>query len=97
MKINIKGAFIQSPMVGKEVFKKIDPNFMKFAKEMYPELSGYVPTDGCSIKGRRFESRWVFEAIQSGQAEEIRQHGIGRCRINRSTRCTKTKSAEERK
>ncbi len=53
MKINIKGAFIQTPMVGKEVFKKIDPNFMKYAKEMYPELSGYVPTDGCSIERQK--------------------------------------------
>jgi hypothetical protein len=36
IKIDIKGAFVQTPMSGPPIFMKLDPKIMRYAKEMYP-------------------------------------------------------------
>jgi hypothetical protein len=40
-KIDIKGAFVQTPMTGPPIFMKISPKVVKYAKELYPELDEY--------------------------------------------------------
>jgi hypothetical protein len=45
VKIDIKGAFVQTPMSGPPIFMKLDPKIMRYAKEMYPELKEFEWTD----------------------------------------------------
>jgi hypothetical protein len=46
-KIDIKGAFVQTPMSGPPIFMKISPKIVKYAKELYPELDEYRWRDEC--------------------------------------------------
>ncbi len=47
VKIDVKGAFVQTPMKGEPTYVRIDPNVTRVAIELYPELAGFVETDGC--------------------------------------------------
>jgi hypothetical protein len=38
VKIDTKGAFIQTPMIGETVYMRFDPKMMKYAVGLYPEL-----------------------------------------------------------
>jgi hypothetical protein len=46
-KIDIKGAFVQTPMTGPPIYMKLDPKIVKYAKEMYPELDEFQWKDQC--------------------------------------------------
>jgi hypothetical protein len=46
-KIDIKGAFVQTPMRGPPIYIKLDPNIIQFAKEMYPEFNEFIWKDAC--------------------------------------------------
>jgi hypothetical protein len=47
VKIDIKGAFVQTPMTGPPIYMKLDPKVMRYAKELYPELNEYQWRDKC--------------------------------------------------
>jgi hypothetical protein len=47
VKIDIKGAFIQTPMTGHQIFMKLDPKITKYAREMCPEFDEFIWRDGC--------------------------------------------------
>jgi hypothetical protein len=47
VKIDIKGAFIQTPMTGEPIYMKIDPKMTKYVVELYPHLKEMVEADGC--------------------------------------------------
>jgi hypothetical protein len=47
VKIDIKGAFVQTPMSGPPIFMRLDPKVVKYAKEMYPELDEFRWKDDC--------------------------------------------------
>jgi hypothetical protein len=47
IKIDIKGAFVQTPMTGPPIFMRLNGKVMKYAKELYPELEEYRWKDDC--------------------------------------------------
>jgi hypothetical protein len=47
IKIDIKGAFVQTPMTGHQIFMKLDPKITKYAREMCPEFDEFIWRDGC--------------------------------------------------
>jgi hypothetical protein len=47
VKIDVKGAFVQTPMEGEPIYMKLDPKISQVAAEMYPKLKDYVEGDGC--------------------------------------------------
>jgi len=47
VKIDIKGAFVQTPMKGEPVYMKIDPKISRYVVNMFPELGDMVEEDGC--------------------------------------------------
>jgi hypothetical protein len=47
VKIDIKGAFVQTPMSGPPIFMRLDPKVVRYAKEMYPELDEFQWKDDC--------------------------------------------------
>jgi len=47
VKIDIKGAFVQTPMTGHQIFMKLDPKITKYAREMCPEFDDFIWRDGC--------------------------------------------------
>jgi hypothetical protein len=47
VKIDIKGAFVQTPMMGHQIFMKLDPKITKYAKEICPEFDDFIWRDGC--------------------------------------------------
>jgi hypothetical protein len=46
-KIDIKGAFVQTPMTGPPIYMKLEPRIVAYAKEMYPELNEFQWRDQC--------------------------------------------------
>ncbi len=46
VKIDIKGAFIQTPMTGEPIYMRIDPKMTKYIIELYPHLKEMVEADG---------------------------------------------------
>ncbi len=40
-KVDIKRAFVQTPMSGPPIFMRLDPNVVRYAKEMYPEFEEF--------------------------------------------------------
>jgi hypothetical protein len=46
-KIDVKGAFIQTPMDGESVYMKIDPKITACVVNLYPKLKEFVKADGC--------------------------------------------------
>jgi hypothetical protein len=46
-KIDIKGAFVQTPMTGPPIYMKLEPKIVAYAKEMYLELNEYQWIDQC--------------------------------------------------
>jgi hypothetical protein len=38
MRIDIKGAFVQTPMKGEPIYMKIDPKILKYVIGLYPDL-----------------------------------------------------------
>jgi hypothetical protein len=47
VKIDVNGAFIQTPMKGEPTYMKLDLKVSKYAAEIYPELKGMMEDDGC--------------------------------------------------
>jgi hypothetical protein len=47
VKIDIKGAFVQTPMTGETIYMRLDPKMTKYAVGLYPELVEMVEKDGC--------------------------------------------------
>jgi hypothetical protein len=47
VKIDIKGAFMQTPMKGEPVYMKIDPKISRYVVNMFPELGNMLEEDGC--------------------------------------------------
>jgi hypothetical protein len=47
VKIDIKGAFVQTPMKGEPVFMKIDPRISRYVIRLFPELEEMLEGDGC--------------------------------------------------
>jgi len=47
VKIDIKGAFVQTPMTGHQIFMKLDPKITKYVREMCPEFDDFIWRDGC--------------------------------------------------
>jgi hypothetical protein len=47
VKIDIKGAFLQTPMEGEPTYMKLDRRMTKYVIEMFPELKKYVEEDDC--------------------------------------------------
>ena len=45
-KIDVKGAFIQTPMEGPPVYMRCDKNLTKLIVEVYPQFKKYVSKDG---------------------------------------------------
>jgi hypothetical protein len=46
-KVDVKGAFVQTPMEGQDVFMKIDRKITKYVVDMYPKLKEFMEEDGC--------------------------------------------------
>jgi hypothetical protein len=46
-KIDINGAFIQTPMTGPPIYMKLDPRIRRMAKELYPEFNEFIWDDNC--------------------------------------------------
>jgi hypothetical protein len=40
-KVDIKGAFVQTPMSGPPIFMRLDPKVVRYAKEIYPEFEEF--------------------------------------------------------
>jgi len=47
VKIDIKGAFVQTPMKGEPVYMKVDPKISRYVIEMFPKLKEMLESDGC--------------------------------------------------
>jgi hypothetical protein len=47
VKIDIKGAFLQTPMEGEPTYVKLDQKMSKYVVEMFPELKTLMEEDGC--------------------------------------------------
>ncbi len=47
-KVDINGAFVQTPMSGPPIYMKLDPKVVRYAREMYPEFKEYL-WNGTSI------------------------------------------------
>jgi hypothetical protein len=47
VKIDIKGAFLQTPMEGEPTYTKLDQKMSKYVVEMFPELKTLMEEDGC--------------------------------------------------
>ncbi len=47
VKIDIKGAFIQTPMQGELTYMKLDKRMMEYIVEMFLKLKEYVKENGC--------------------------------------------------
>jgi hypothetical protein len=47
VKIDIKGAFVQTPMKGEPVYMKIDPKISRYVINMFQELGSMLEEDGC--------------------------------------------------
>lgn len=47
VKINKKGAFVQTPMTGEPVYMKIDPKISRYVINMFPQLGDMLEDDGC--------------------------------------------------
>ena len=47
IKIDIKGAFLQTPMMGEPIYMRLDPKLSKFAIQLFPEMESMVENDGC--------------------------------------------------
>jgi hypothetical protein len=46
-KVDVKGAFVQTPMEGESVFMRVDRKITEYVIELYPEMKKYVDDDGC--------------------------------------------------
>jgi hypothetical protein len=46
-KIDIKGAFVQTPMTGPPIYMKLDPKITRMAKELYLEFNEFIWDDSC--------------------------------------------------
>jgi hypothetical protein len=46
-KVDVKGAFVQTPMEGDSVYMKVDPKITAFVINLYPSLKEFVEQDGC--------------------------------------------------
>jgi hypothetical protein len=47
VKIDVKGAFVQTPMSGEPTYVRLDPKITKYAVSLYPEYAKWVEPDGC--------------------------------------------------
>jgi hypothetical protein len=47
VKIDNKGAFVQTPMTGRPIYMRLDPKVVRYAKEIYPELDEFQWKDDC--------------------------------------------------
>jgi hypothetical protein len=47
VKIDIKGAFLQTPMTGEPIYMRLDPRLTQFTFSLFPELKKMVDADGC--------------------------------------------------
>jgi len=47
VKIDVKGAFVQTPMSGEPTFIRLDPKVSKYVMELFPNLKNMVEEDGC--------------------------------------------------
>jgi len=47
IKIDIKDAFVQTPMKGEPVYMRIDPKISQYVVNMFPELGDMLEGDGC--------------------------------------------------
>jgi hypothetical protein len=47
VKIDVKGAFVQTPMEGESVFMRLDQKISAYVIELYPTLKKFVEEDGC--------------------------------------------------
>ncbi len=45
-KVDIKGAFVQTPMTGPPIYMKIGKNIVKYVVEIFPEYAKYVTKEG---------------------------------------------------
>ncbi len=48
-KVDVKGAFVQTPMVGEPVYMRINKKVAKYAIQLYPELVAFLQRDGSLI------------------------------------------------
>jgi hypothetical protein len=46
-KIDVKGAFVQTPMEGEPVYMKVDPKITRYVIKLFPDLAEFVEGDGC--------------------------------------------------
>jgi hypothetical protein len=46
-KIDVKGAFVQTPMEGEPVYMKVDPKITRYVIKLFPDLAELVEGDGC--------------------------------------------------
>jgi hypothetical protein len=47
MKIDVKGAIMQTPMLGEPTYVELDPKITRYAMDLYPELEKMVESNGC--------------------------------------------------
>jgi hypothetical protein len=47
IKIDVKGAFVQTPLKGEPMYMKLDPKVSEYAVEIFPELKSMLEDDGC--------------------------------------------------
>jgi hypothetical protein len=64
IKIDIKGAHVQTPMEGPPMYAKLDPQITKFIIALYPDLKNYVQDDGCLVI---LVQKEMYRCIQSGK------------------------------
>jgi hypothetical protein len=46
-KVDVKGAFVQTPMQGESVYVRVDQKITAYVIELYPALKEFVEADGC--------------------------------------------------
>jgi hypothetical protein len=46
-KVDVKGAFVQTPMEGESVYMRLDQKISAYVVELYPTLKKFVEEDGC--------------------------------------------------
>jgi hypothetical protein len=96
VKIDIKGAFLQTPMTGDPIYMKLDPKLTKFAINLFPDMQKMVDKNGC-IYARMLKAIYGCVHASALWYMEIKKflEGLGYV-ASETDRCVFRKRMEER-
>jgi hypothetical protein len=78
VKIDIKGAFLQTPMTGEPIYMRLDPKLSSFAIQLFPEMMALVHVDGC-LYTQMLKAKWMCTCqriMERRNQEGTNKHGI---------------------